>query len=53
MFLFTTLLIMLIILSGIIMVVGVTGAITVGLVFGDLIVFGLIIWFIIKGLRKK
>lgn len=53
MFLFTTLLVMLFVLSAIIAVVGVTGVIAVGLIFGDLIVFGLIIWLIIKGLVKK
>lgn len=53
MFLFTTLLITLLTISGIIVVTGVVGSAAMLLVFGDVIVFGLFVAFIIKRLVKK
>lgn len=53
MFLFTTLLITLLTISAIIVVTGVVGGTAMLLVFGDVIVFGLFVAFIIKRLVAK
>lgn len=53
MFLFTTLLITLLTISGIILVTGIVGGTTLLLVFGDLIVFGLFVAFIVKRLANR